>query len=381
MALTAKDRAEWFNGISNGLPPPPRLARETIVGFDRLLSRWERDMAEYVTAGGSLLRVLSGPNGAGKSHLSAALQAVACRQGMLVASLDMMIQGEGDLAIYSGLCRNLMLPEAFLRDGDEATRGLVPVLMNARARLGDAVAVETLRRLAVPVPTLRDALVTLLHDPRNDSTGRLALVSLIEGDRQGRTLNEWNHLHPVIRTSGLKRIVGRRDARLWTETLLTCLRALGFPGVFLTLDEYDDLTRAQQQANVRRLRTKLDALAAGKMPGTFVLYLVVDRFMQRAQRHQPAVDQRLRPLLTVSLDPSGSATTPERAFARLDDMRELESEPFLRAVVDRMTGGPLSPRAARKIEKLVNDWADQLGALSSVREFVRHASQIISDDE
>ncbi len=190
------------------------------------------------------------------------------------------------------------------------------------------------------------------------------LLSCLAGQKPGRqTLASLRRSHPE-QFRHLRRMPTKRDAHLWMESLLLGLRALGFPGTVLVLDEHDDTDRKSLDQSIAQLRTKLDRLAQGGLPGTFVLYLVLEDFPQRVQRSHIALEQRIAALVP---------NVPTRMMVDLKAIRDLEGAPFLVALAERLhilaLCRPMSPGALADATLLASRHVTLGGA--RVREFVK----------
>lgn len=333
-ALSRAEAKLVLRKLAAGQPPPPRLARACLVGFDRLSEQWALDLEKYVAPGGSLLRVLSAPVGTGKTHLSRAAQALAAERGFLVCQVDAAAQHtDDDLALYAAFCDGLKHPDALLDEEDES--GLLSILQRVAGSTGEAALGARLRQKPMPVAAIADTLPRLVgllarsrrpaEDDDLDVTLRLLSGELVDGTRSIARLLR-SHPGPLLRALG--RAPGKRDARLWLESLLKALPALGFSGVLWILDEHDEANARVMDRHIVQLRRLADRLAEGRLPGTFVIYLVLEDFAERIKGSHGALDQRLRPVL--------SGRVPGRTMVPLAQARDVESIEFLTGVAKRM---------------------------------------------
>lgn len=359
-----------------GLPPPPRLAATSLVGLDTVFQEWKRDLETYVAGGGSLLRVVVAQPGSGKTHLGEAMKATAAERGFLVCKIDTQAQHTGgdDLSLYRSFCQGLTVPRQYLGDAD-LTPGLKSVLEDVAGRMNRTVVHEALRAVKLPIPALRDALASLV-DAIEQGTfaadpGWRALLAVVGGEKvPGATSVSALRTRYPRPFHHLKKLPGKRDARLWLESLLLALRPLGFPGVLLVLDEHDDARKKSLDQTIVQLRQQLDRLAEGHLPGAFVLYLVLDDFPDRVREAHPALDQRMSPLIKGKL--------PSRLMADLSSLRDLEGPAFLEAVAARLhaliIGGPMPAELEREAAQLAKKHAAKMGGVDT-RAFVQALSQ------
>lgn len=332
--LDARDTKMLLQAFYGGLPPPPRLAAKCLAGLDTLMGEWRNDIANYVSNGGSLLRIVVAPAGSGKTHLGEALKSEAADKGFLVCQIDAQSQATNtdDLLLYRAFCAGLRLPTQYLNGlVDEA--GLFGVLQDVALQLGSESVRAALKPLVLPVPALKDAIVAAIEAIE---VGRLAhqgwhtMIQAIAGEKSARygSLAKLRTAFPLA-FRGVKRLPGKRDGRLWMESMLLTLRALGFPGVLLILDEHDERRSAALDQSIVQLRQQLDRLAEGHLPGAFVLYLVLDDFPSRVRDSHAALHQRIAPLLE-------GANLPTRLMTDLTEVRDLRGVEFLRSVGHRL---------------------------------------------
>ncbi len=376
--LEGLEAKRLISSLEAGLPPPPRLAASCLVGLDTVFKEWRRDLESYVALGGSLLRIVVAPAGSGKTHLGEALKAVAAEKGFLVCKVDAQAHNTGgdDLLLYSEFCRNVTLPAQHLGDS-ELTPGLRAVLEDVAERMTGDTLRDALRGVRLPIPTLRETLAAVVDSIRSGAfgsdTGWSTMLAILSGDTAlGTTsLTRLRASFPEP-FSHLKRRPGKRDARLWLESLLLALRPLGFPGVMLVLDEHDDARTKSLDQSIVQLRQQLDRLAEGHLPGAFVLYLVLDDFPSRVATLHAALDQRLSPLLPAPL--------PGRLMADLATLRDLQGKDFLTAIGARLyemiEGSPPSAALLEQINALATTNSKALGGVKT-RSFVKSFAQLL----
>ena len=377
------DARRLLAAFERGLPPPPRLAARCLVGLDTLFQEWKRDLETYVAGGGSLLRVVVAAPGSGKTHLGEALKATAAERGFLVCKIDAQSQhtSEDDLLLYRGFCLGLTVPDQYLGSLDVG-QGLRSVLDQVAERMDGSAVRELLRPVKLPVPALKDTLAALVDASRSDmfrgDSGWGALLAVASGEKV-RGLTSLSALRARYPSpfGHLKKLPGKRDARLWLESLLLALRPLGFPGVLLVLDEHDDARKKSLDESIVQLRQQLDRLAEGHLPGVFVLYLVLDDFPDRVKASHPALDQRMSPLIKGNL--------PSRLMAELSSLRDLEGAGFLEAIAERLhtliMGAPMPGNLCVETTVLAKKHAAKLGG-ADTRAFVqsiRSASRCLID--
>lgn len=362
-----------------GIAPPPRLAAQSLVGLDGLMGEWRRDLDTYVAKGGSLLRIVQAPAGSGKTHLGEALKAEAAKLGFVVCQVDAQSQRSSgdDLQLYASFCSGLRLPSDYL-DGGTGQVGLPGILKDVAERLSLEDVRQALKDVRVPAPALKDMVVGVVAAYKRGFFAGMhaeqwqAMVAVMGGEKP-LGLNTLAHLRkrfPMPFTP-LKRIPGKRDARLWLESLLLVLRPLGFPGALLIIDEHDERKQGALDGAIVQLRRLLDRLAEGNLPGTFVLYLVLDDFPGRVAGAHPAVHQRITPLLPAKLH--------ARMLTKLEDLRDASGETFLEGVGHRLhelvRGSAPPPEVRGEIRKLAVKNRKLHGA--DTRTFVKSLASVL----
>jgi hypothetical protein len=370
-----------------GVPPPPRLAADCLAGLDSVIGEWKLDLDDYVRGGGSLLRIVVAPAGSGKTHLGEALKSLGAQRGFLVCQIDAQAQGAGgdDLLLYRAFCEGLILPSEYLDtpEGEDPDIGLRSVLENIAERMSGSDVVAALRSVRLPLPLVRDAMaaaVDAFRERRVGGKGKAeqgwaAMVAALGGSKHPncRSLAALRREYGREPFKALKRLPGKRDARLWMESLLLALRPLGFTGAVIVVDAHDDHRHGALDSSIRQLRRKLDRLAEGHLPGTFVLYLVLDDFPLRVSSHHMALRQRIEPIVP--------GTLTGRLMTNLTDLRDVDGADFLLAVADRLHLAVMSGPVPKDLVETVSDLAARHTKLSGpdTRAFVKAFAQKLEE--
>jgi bacteriophage exclusion system BrxC/D-like protein len=380
--LSEQDRDTLIERLSGGQPPPPRLAAECLVGHGAILAEWTDDLSTYVKAGGSLLRIVVGAPGRGKTHLGEALLARAAEGGFLVCKIDEQAQGTTgeDLALHRAVCQGLTLPEDYL-DGDVAQQsGLAALVRDVSERLTGSQVRAALRPIEMPIPAVKDAIAAAVDAARsgllgsNPDPGWMALLSSLGGERLAgmRSISALRSAFALPFTH-LKRLPGRRDGRLWLESVLISVRPLGYAGVVVVLDEHDDANDSSLRSSIAHLRRQLDRVSEGHLPGTFVLYLALHDLPDRVHREHAALEQRIAPILNSPIR--------SRLLTDLSELREGEGEEFLIAIATRLhevaLGRGLPRRLVSEVKALATDSLSISGA--DPRQFVQRFAEKLHD--
>lgn len=321
-----------------GQPPPIPLAHRFLVGFDDLLVRWRDDMARYVAEGGSLLRIVAAPTGEGKTHLAHAIQAIAAELGFLNCHIDAQSQHtDDDLSLHGALCDGLATPSAVLEDQSES--GLIAVFRHVADRINEADARKALQSADVPVAFLRDLVPRIIGALRRWEDARVlsiqapdvaVVLRLIAGQQVDATRSlrrlRLRYDGPALRA--MPRTPGKRDAKLWIESLLRILPRLGFRGVLVSIDEHDRANQRLLDRHIVQLRRLADRLAAGHLPGVFVVLFVLDDFRTRVDEQHSALAQRIHPIFR--------GRVPNRILSTLAELRDTDGSDFLVAIGRRL---------------------------------------------
>lgn len=377
--------------LAAGQPPDVRSAPQILVGFEGVLTDWRADLDGYTANGGSLLRIVSAASGRGKTHLARALQAEASTRGYAVCQVDAAADHtDDDLALYRAFCAGLRHPDDVQRGNPES--GLAHVLRRVALEgvdgkaLSEAEARRRIREaghlplpaLADFVPPLLDALrlaeATLLSRERRDDID--VVLTLIAGEQVENTRSlgrlRAKYTGPLLRK--LRKTPGKRDARLWLETILRVLPQLGFQGILWIVDEHDEATRTLLDRHIVQLRRFADRLAEGRVVGVFALYLVLDDFGGRIKQSHGALDQRLRPILGSPLI--------RRVLAPLEELRGVQAGLFFSELGRRLYSladtRPMPVEVQRHCETQAIS-ATRLGG-ADVRSFVQAVASRILDD-
>jgi len=385
VTFSVSDTRFLIERLAAGQPPPPRLAAKVIVGYDALLTPWGGDLGGYVASGGSLIRIVSAQAGTGKTHLARAVEARAASMGFLVCHIDAQAQHtDDDLSLYAAFCNGLRSPSSVLFD--EINSGLVSILEGVAERMGGSELKLALRRAKLPLVVFEDILPGLVDEIRrvNAASGRIdsmvlggiaVLGTLLSGERVFETRSlpkiRQTYSYPLLRR--LSRLPGKRDAKLWLESLLRAIPAMGFKGVLIVLDEHDSLTRKILDQHIVQLRRILDKLTEGHLPGVFAVYFVLDNFSERVSECNAALDQRIKPIL--------EGPVPHRILSSLEDHRGIGDFEFLQMLGEQIYSlvGPLP--LTEKIAARVRECAVRNVTLGMVntRQFVIEISNYLLD--
>lgn len=386
-----EDGRRILTRLAAGQPPDVRSAPEILLGFDDVLADWRADLDGYTSNGGSLLRIISAASGRGKTHLARVLQAEASTRGYAVCQVDAAADHtDDDLALYRAFCAGLRHPDDVQKGKPES--GLGHVLRRVALEGVDGKAsseAEVRRRLReagdLPVPALADFLPSLLDALRLAEVSELSrerrddievVLALIAGEQVENTRSmgrlRAKYTGPLLRR--LRQVPGKRDGRLWLESMLRVIPHIGFRGLLWIVDEHDEATPALLDRHIVQLRRFADRLAEGRMVGVFAVYLVLDDFGSRIKQSHGALDQRLRRIL-------GSPST-RRVLAPLEELRGVPPGQLFSELGERLyslVGTRPMPAHLRRLCEAQALSAARLGG-ADVRSFVQAVASRILDD-
>jgi hypothetical protein len=360
------NRTLLLSTLERGQPPDPATASEMLVDFDDLLREWVDDLERYVANGGSLLRVVSGAPGSGKTHLGRAIRYAAAKRNFVTASVDVQANlAEGsELALHKVFCEKVISPREYVSGNAET--GLVTLMRELASKLTYQQALQRLGRL--PVPFVGELFVESIrhiraHGALTDDWNS-AINEVLPGSWKGP-------LAPLSRR--LKLSVKRptqRTAHLWTQSVLLATQRLGYAGTVMVLDEHDNPGERAIHGSIAQLRAKLDGITQARLPGTFVLYLVLDNFLEKIASQHSALEQRLRPLTPLNCPGT-------RMYGSIYDLRSSSGEAHLMKIghhFARIVGITLTTEQEERMRSFARDEL-KVSGLRTVRPFVMRVAR------
>jgi len=298
-SLSTFDAQRVISSLRTGTVPGQQL-REFTVGRQPLLDSLKEDL-EFVSAGGSKVRLLSASYGGGKTHLLTLLREEALAARFLVSYVELHSREapfDRFEIIYSKLMQGLR--------GAASAAGVEEVLDGwTRAnRLYDVKDLETALTSVTSFPDLRNAVRTYVTYSVGDTELHLefrnAALSWLYGARLPAALASKVGVRGSISITNVSDVL---------RSFLALTRAAGFPGIVLLLDEaaaVTSLERSQRRNDANQnLRKLLDN--ADSNEGLFVVFATTPRFLEDSERgakSYPALWDRIRPVLRL---PAGVA--------------------------------------------------------------------------
>jgi len=298
-SLSTVDAQRVISSLRTGTVPARRLAEFT-VGRQSLLDSLKEDL-EFISAGGSKVRLLAASYGGGKTHLLTLIRGQALASGFLVSYVQLDSREapfDKFEIIYSRLMQGLR--------GTTSISGVEEVLDKwTRAnRLYEMKDLESALAKVTSFPDLRNAVKTYMSYSEGSTELHLefrnAALSWLYGARLPAALASKVGVRGPISIANVSDVL---------RSFLALTRAAGFPGVVLLLDEAEAVTsleRSQRRNDANQnLRKLLDN--ADSNEGLFVVFATTPRFLEdpkRGAKSYPALWDRIRPVLRL---PAGLA--------------------------------------------------------------------------
>jgi len=270
---------------------PVQQLRLFTVGRQDLLDSLKEDL-EFISAGGSKVRLLAASYGGGKTHLLTLLREEALESGLLVSYVELHSREapfDKFEIIYSILMQSLRSAASIAGAEEVLDR------WTRANRLYNVKDLETELAKVTSFPDLRNAIKTYVAYSEGGSElhmeYRSAALSWLYGSR----------LPPgVARKVGVRGPITIANVSEVLRSFLRLARAAGFGGVVLLLDEAEAVTsleRSQRRNDANQnLRKLLDN--AENNEGLFVVFATTPRFIEdpdRGAMSYPALWDRIRP--------------------------------------------------------------------------------------
>ncbi len=348
-ALDPQIAAHILHRLGEGGQPPEHGVSAINVGNEAYLRVLEHEYFRQHLRHGASFKLVQGYFGAGKTHFLYCVRELAWRHGFVTAVVELSpaeCPYDDPLKVYQMVARRLtMRPRAALA---APNYGLADLLRNHLDDLRDAAEAKaegrgennaersatrevdrwldrTVGRSACESHSFRQAVVEL---------GRAYLA----GDREReRVLEAWLAGEPVpvkeVRPFGVYEQLDRSNGFTMLRCLTQMVVALGLPGTALLFDEAErnmSFSAKRGQAIGDNLRAVIDLCGRHQLPNTLFLYAVPPEFMRNAVPEYPALAQRLKSPMPLSVK------SPQ---AVLIDLERLELEPvaLLTALAGRIT--------------------------------------------
>ena len=313
---------------------PPELGINFInVGNESYLEVLQREYFDRILRGGSSFKLVEGYFGGGKTHFLYCVKEMAWANGFAASMVELSPSEcpyDNPLRVYQAVVRGLSLAPA---QGELSPhRGWTELLADYADDLvcehGKEMALRFVRRNLRRVPceshSYRQAVVAFLR------------AEIEQDDETAALLAAWLGGEPVssslTREHGVFEPFSRNNAFTMLRSLTQMSAGIGMPGVVLLFDEVD----RNMSVGLRRIRTigdnlrqVIDLCGRSQLPGTLFLYAVPPEFLRNVVPEYPALHQRLRSPIPLSV------RSPQ---APVIDLQQLDLEPveLLQAMGERI---------------------------------------------
>jgi bacteriophage exclusion system BrxC/D-like protein len=363
----------------NGKPPENGISHVN-VGNESYLkvidATYIQDLVR--SAEGSSFKLVQGTYGAGKTHFLLCVRDLAWRRDLLTAFITISAKEcpfNRPLAVYRAVATRIETPRG--PDGEQ-TRGIDDVI---RAAVDKRVAddgkdgaktwIDKLAKASLARHSFRDAAVGLAR-------------AHVDGDQStARQLAAWLRAEELTlsdaKAVGLFELPSNDNGYGMFRSLVQLVRALGFEGVALLLDEAERAVSADAKPTkamaetVDHLRELIDLCGRSELPRTLILYAVTPAFVENVLPLYPALQQRIgAPIQFLSL---------ENPKAPLIDLEALDLEPkkllgevgkrLVRVAKRAYEWSPDDKVIQNNLDKLVSTVADEQLEVGHRRFFVK----------
>lgn len=303
---------------SSGQPPEEGLHYFS-VGLEHYLHAIESEyVSDYIRDGGAAFKMVVGLYGGGKTHFLYSVRDQAWNHEYAVAYVSLKSSGECPFhaldLVYKTIAGSIMppLPAAEREHGYD--RGIGALL---RAWYGQRYQAYQNEGLSVDMTRerLRDDIESLDIKP-SISFGnaiRAALMTLHNNRAEAfNTVCQWllgegfdRRIHGPY---GIQQKIDRTTAMVMIRSLGRTMRALGYTGLVILLDEAErvpSLSTRNREQHLSNLRELIDECSQSSFAGIMVFYAVPDEnFLEGRTQVYEALVQRLSTVFTT-LNPTG----------------------------------------------------------------------------
>lgn len=334
--------------LGEGGLPPEFGVRLINVGNDSYLDVLDKEYFRGQLQIGSTFKLVQGYFGAGKTHFLHCVRELAWDHGFVTAVVELSpaeCPYDDSLKVYQAVARRLSA-----RPGEVMSAPSYGLADLIRDRIDDqlqAAQVSAAER-GVTDPQkqagqeVRQWLKrTVGRAPCESHSYRQAIVALatayLDGDDTlEQALAAWLSGEPVpsaaVRAAGVYEQLNRANGFTMLRCLCQMMVAVGFAGTALLFDEVDrNLSVSVKRSQVvgDNLRQVIDLCGRHQLPHTLFMYAVPPEFMRVVVPDYPALDQRLKSPVALSV------RSPQ---AVLIDLERLDLEPadLLRAIAERI---------------------------------------------
>jgi hypothetical protein len=322
--------------LGEGGQPPEFGVGHINVGNDSYLRVLEHEYFDGLLRVGASFKLVQGYFGAGKTHFLHCVRELAWRYGFLTAQVELSpaeCPYDDSLKVYRAVARRIaMRPSGPLA---APNYGLADLIRNHLDEQLDRAVAAAAEGVSDPESAARKEVRRWLqrsvgrapcesHSYRQ-AVVELGLAYLAEDRSKERLLEAWLVGEAVppkeMRAFGIYEQLDKSNGFTMLRCLTQMAVALGFPGTALLFDEVDrnlSVSARRSHAIGDNLRQVIDLCGRHQLPNTFFLYAVPPEFMRNVVPDYPALYQRLRSPMPLSV------RSPQ---AVLIDLERLDLEP------------------------------------------------------
>ncbi len=306
--------------LGEGGQPPEHGVGRINVGNDSYLNVLEHEYFRHLLRIGASFKLVQGYFGAGKTHFLYCVRDLAWRHGYATAVVELSpaeCPYDDSLKVYRAVASRIALqPPAALAAPSYGLPDLVRSHIDDEI---DRVGAELAERGdSQPEDSARAAVLrwldrTVGRAPCESHSFRQAIVALgtayLEGDRATeRRLDAWLLGEPVptseLRDVGVYEQLGKANGFTMLRCLTQMVVALGLSGTALLFDEVDrnlSVSAKRSHAIGDNLRQVIDLCGRHQLPNTLFMYAVPPEFMRNVVPDYPALYQRLKSPVPLSV--------------------------------------------------------------------------------
>ncbi|MFW5966872.1 MAG: BREX system ATP-binding domain-containing protein [Persicimonas sp.] len=323
---------------------PPEYGVELInVGNESYLEILEEEYFGSLLDGGASFKLVQGYFGGGKTHFLYCVRDMARRHGYAVAVVELSpteCPYDDTLKVYRTVARRISTGARVGQTGGYGITDLLREVVDRRVERLDAqlrsegserprdeakVQVERwlrrrVARTSCESVSFRKAVVEFCLGWLCDDYTRVdRLEAWLRGERVPRgEVSEWGVYEEMKRANGF----------LMLRSLTQMMRGLGFAGTALLFDEVDrnlSVSAKRSQAIGDNLRQVIDLCGRHQLPNTLFMYAVPPEFMRTVVPDYPALYQRLKSPMPLSV------RSPQSVLIDLEEL-DLPNEELLCAI-------------------------------------------------
>ena len=334
--------------LGEGGLPPEFGVRLINVGNDSYLEVLDTEYFQGQLRIGSSFKLVQGYFGAGKTHFLHCVRELAWDYRFITALVELSpaeCPYDDSLKVYQAVARRLAArPSAVLTAPSYGLADLIRDHVDdqlEQAEVTLAASGEADPAVAAKAQVRRWLERTVGRAPCESHSYRQAVVALglaylDRDDELERALAAWLSGEPVppaqVRPAGVYEQLGRANGFTMLRCLCQMMVALGFAGTALLFDEVDrNLSVGAKRSQVvgDNLRQVIDLCGRHQLPHTLFMYAVPPEFMRVVVPDYPALYQRLKTPVPLSV------RSPQAALIDLERL-DLEPADLLRAIGERV---------------------------------------------